>query len=40
MSTKVEEGLVYVNVGNRVTLEGNLLIPDRARGVVMFAHGS
>jgi putative phosphoribosyl transferase len=39
MSTKVEEGLVYVNAG-RVTLEGNLLIPDGARGVVMFAHGS
>ncbi|HEV2721365.1 MAG TPA: dienelactone hydrolase family protein [Thermoanaerobaculia bacterium] len=39
MSTKVEEGLVYVNTG-RVTLEGNLLIPDGARGVVMFAHGS
>jgi len=39
MSTRVEEGLVYVNAG-RVTLEGNLLIPDGARGVVMFAHGS
>ncbi|HYU26605.1 MAG TPA: dienelactone hydrolase family protein [Thermoanaerobaculia bacterium] len=35
----VEEGLVYVNAG-RVTLEGNLLIPDGARGLVMFAHGS
>jgi dienelactone hydrolase len=39
MSTRVEEGLVYVNAG-RVVLEGNLLIPDGARGVVMFAHGS
>ena len=39
MSTKVEEGLVYVTAG-RVTLEGNLLIPDGATGVVMFAHGS
>jgi len=39
MSTRVEEGLVYVNAG-RVTLEGNLLIPAGARGVVMFAHGS
>ena len=39
MSTKVEEGLVYVDAGG-VTLEGNLLIPDGARGVVMFAHGS
>ena len=35
----VEEGLVYVSAG-RVTLEGNLLIPDGARGLVMFAHGS
>jgi dienelactone hydrolase len=39
MSTRIEEGLVYVKAG-RVTLEGNLLIPDGARGVVMFAHGS
>jgi putative phosphoribosyl transferase len=38
-ATKVEEGLVYVNTG-RTTLEGNLLIPDRATGLVMFAHGS
>jgi len=36
---RIEEGLVYVNAG-RVTLEGNLLIPDGARGLVMFAHGS
>jgi len=36
---KVEEGLVYVNAA-RVTLEGNLLIPDGAVGLVMFAHGS
>src|SRR4051812_3815908 len=35
----IEEGLVYVSAA-RVTLEGNLLIPDGARGVVMFAHGS
>jgi dienelactone hydrolase len=39
MSTKVEEGLVYVTAG-RVTLEGNLLIPGGATGLVMFAHGS
>jgi len=39
MSGGVEEGLVYVNAGG-VTLEGNLLIPNGARGVVMFAHGS
>ena len=38
-TTNVEHGLVYVATG-RVTLEGNLLIPDGARGVVMFAHGS
>ncbi|HKS26152.1 MAG TPA: hypothetical protein VJZ76_25400, partial [Thermoanaerobaculia bacterium] len=36
---RIEEGLVYVNAG-RVTLEGNLLIPVGARGLVMFAHGS
>ena len=35
----IEEGLVYVSAGT-VTLEGNLLIPDGARGLVMFAHGS
>ncbi len=35
----VEEGLVYVSI-DRVVLEGNLLLPDGARGVVMFAHGS
>jgi len=39
MSTNIEEGLVYVNAG-RVALEGNLLVPDGARGLVMFAHGS
>src|SRR4029079_4642471 len=39
MSTNVEEGLVYVTAG-RVTLEGNLLIPGGATGLVMFAHGS
>ena len=38
-SPNIEEGLVYVSAG-RVTLEGNLLIPDGARGLVMFAHGS
>jgi dipeptidyl aminopeptidase/acylaminoacyl peptidase len=35
----IEHGLVYVPAG-RVTLEGNLLLPDGAHGVVMFAHGS
>src|SRR5437764_3281997 len=38
-STNREEGLVYVNAG-RVALEGNLLVPDGARGLAMFAHGS
>ena len=37
--SNVEDGLVYVNAA-RITLEGNLLIPDGATGVVMFAHGS
>lgn len=34
-----EEGLVRINVG-KVTLEGNLLVPRSARGLVLFAHGS
>ena len=34
----VEEYLVRVRAG--VTLEGNLGVPKRARGVVLFAHGS
>src|SRR2546425_13113990 len=33
------EYLVHVGVG-RVTLEGNLSVPEGARGVVLFAHGS
>jgi dienelactone hydrolase len=33
------EQLVQVITG-QVTLEGNLTLPDRARGVVLFAHGS
>src|ERR1700730_4731293 len=36
---KVEERLVRV-VAAPVTLEGNLSLPEKARGVVMFAHGS
>jgi putative phosphoribosyl transferase len=35
----VEDGLVYVPAAG-VTLEGNLLLPPRPAGVVMFAHGS
>ena len=34
-----DDGSVRVATGS-VTLEGNLLIPDRATGVVLFAHGS
>jgi putative phosphoribosyl transferase len=34
-----DEGLVRADAGG-VTLEGNLLIPDGAKGVVLFAHGS
>jgi putative phosphoribosyl transferase len=36
---KVEERLVRV-VAGPVTLEGNLSLPEKARGVVLFAHGS
>jgi putative phosphoribosyl transferase len=34
-----EPGLVQIRVGP-VTLEGDLLVPDHAAGVVLFAHGS
>jgi putative phosphoribosyl transferase len=34
-----DEGLVHVPAGS-VSLEGNLLIPSGAAGVVLFAHGS
>ena len=34
-----DEGLVHVPAGS-VSLEGNLLIPSLATGVVLFAHGS
>ena len=34
-----DEGLVRVDADG-VTLEGNLLIPDGATGIVLFAHGS
>src|ERR1700730_17281798 len=39
VGAKVEERLVRVPVG-RVTLEGNLSLPEQASGVVLFAHGS
>jgi pimeloyl-ACP methyl ester carboxylesterase len=34
-----DEGLVQITAGG-VTLEGNLVIPERTKGLVMFAHGS
>jgi pimeloyl-ACP methyl ester carboxylesterase len=36
---ETEEGYVQVQSGD-VTLEGNLIIPDGAPGLVLFAHGS
>jgi dienelactone hydrolase len=39
MHPPIEHGLVYVPAAG-ITLEGNLLLPGGARGVVMFAHGS
>jgi pimeloyl-ACP methyl ester carboxylesterase len=34
-----DEGLVHITAGG-VTLEGNLIVPKGATGVVLFAHGS
>jgi putative phosphoribosyl transferase len=34
-----DEGLVHVTIGP-VTLDGNLLVPPGASGIVLFAHGS
>jgi putative phosphoribosyl transferase len=34
-----DEGLIHVNAAG-VTLEGNLIVPHHATGVVLFAHGS
>ena len=39
MATERDEGLVRLGAGG-ATLEGNLLIPSGATGVVLFAHGS
>src|SRR5689334_22644537 len=36
---RIEERLVRVSVG-KVTLEGNLTLPEETAGVVLFAHGS
>src|SRR3954453_20525324 len=37
--TAHDEGLVHVAIGS-VSLEGNLLLPPAAKGIVLFAHGS
>jgi len=34
-----DEGLVHVTIGP-ITLDGNLLVPSGATGIVLFAHGS
>src|SRR6266511_3040015 len=39
MTAQTEEGLVHVDAGG-VELEGNLIIPRGAKGIVLFAHGS
>jgi putative phosphoribosyl transferase len=39
MKTSTEERIVAIETGG-VTLEGSLAIPELARGVVLFAHGS
>ena len=37
--SRIDECLVRVPVGS-ITLDGNLTLPEGARGVVLFAHGS
>jgi putative phosphoribosyl transferase len=39
VTSKIDERLVRIPVGS-ITLEGNLTLPEGARGVVLFAHGS
>jgi putative phosphoribosyl transferase len=39
VGAKTEDCLIQIRVG-RVALEGNLSLPERAGGVVLFAHGS
>jgi dienelactone hydrolase len=39
VTSKIDERLVRVPVGS-ITLDGNLTLPEGARGVVLFAHGS
>lgn len=40
MSQGTDERAVRVDAGRGVTLEGDLGVPDGARGIVVFAHGS
>ena len=39
ITAQMEEGLVHVEAGG-VELEGNLIVPVNAKGIVLFAHGS
>src|SRR5437762_11762642 len=39
ITAQMEEGLVHVEAGG-VELEGNLIVPVDAKGIVLFAHGS
>src|SRR5437763_2866159 len=39
LAVERNEGLVHVDASG-VTLDGNLIVPERATGVVLFAHGS
>ena len=39
LAVELNEGLVHVDADG-VTLEGNLIVPEKATGVVLFAHGS
>jgi pimeloyl-ACP methyl ester carboxylesterase len=39
VAVDLNEGIVHVDAGG-VTLEGNLIVPEGATGVVLFAHGS
>lgn len=40
MGTRVRQWPVELDVGGGVILEGTLSLPDQARGLVLFAHGS
>ena len=40
MEAEWNKSTCQVQVGDNITLEGNLNVPDNPRGVVLFAHGS